>query len=109
MRRLDVWVLRCELFEDALPEGVAVRDRVALVGHADLPVIARARKLECMPDDPANAAIRVHLFLYGDLLVGVRAHPAASAYVQSLGVFSKDDEVDVAASTVLQRAQPIIE
>ena len=93
----------------ALPQRVAVRHRVALVRHADFPNTVRDCKIEGMPDDSVNTAIRVDLLLDGDLLVGVRTHPAACADVQPFGVLSKDDEVDVGGPAIFQRTEAFVE
>ena len=108
VRRLDVRISRREPFEDALPERVPVRHRVALVGHADLRQAPRLRELERVLDDAVNAAIRVHLLLNRDLVLGVRPHPAAGADIEAFGVLPKHHEVDVAARAVLQRAETIV-
>ena len=72
VRRLDRRVLGRDFLEHALPERVALRHRVALVGHADLRQAARLRELERVPDDAVHALVGVDLFLNRDLVVGAR-------------------------------------
>ena len=107
--RLDVGELRPHQVKDALPERVAVRHRVALVGHADAAQAASARELERMADDAVHALEGVDLLLHRDLVLRACLEPSADADVQPLGVLPEHDEVHVGAGPILQRAQPVVE
>src|SRR5262245_38621598 len=85
-----------------------MRDRVALIRHAHLRQSPLAGELERVSHDAMHASIRVDLFLHCDLGVRIRAHAAARADVEPLRVLTKDNEVDLLAGAVLQRAQPIV-
>ncbi len=106
---LDAGVLRRDLAEDALPQRVPLRHRVALVGHAHAAAACGLRELERVADDPVDALVGVELLLDRDLVVGARLEAAADADVQPLGVLAEDDEVDVRRRAILQRAQPRVE
>jgi hypothetical protein len=54
-----------------------------------------ARELERVSHDPLDASIRIDFLLNRDLLVRIGAHAPAGADIESFGVFTKDDEVDV--------------
>jgi hypothetical protein len=104
-----VRILRRQLPEDALPERVPLRHRVALVGHADALAPVRGRKVERVLHDPVDALVGVQLFLNRHLIVGPGLEASADADVQPFRVLAKDDEVDVGRRPVLQRAQPLVQ
>src|SRR5262245_35963426 len=62
-----------------------------------------------MSNDPVHSFVRVDFFLHGDLVDRARFEATADTDVQTLGVFSKHDEINVGRSAVLQRAKTRIE
>ena len=70
---------------------------------------ADAAICERVPDDPVHALVGVDLFLDRHLVRRARLEPAADADVDALGVLAEHDEVDVLASAVLERRQPIVQ
>ena len=109
VRGLDVGMVARDLLEHALPEGMAERERVALVRHAHLRPAVRLRVLERVLDDPVHALEGVDLFLHRDLVLGSRLEAAADVDVQPLGVLAEHHEVDILRAAPLQRTQPLVE
>ena len=88
---------------------MAVRHRVALVGHRHRSQPAGARVLERVTHDPVHALVGVDLFLNRDLVWRAGFESSADADVDALCVLAKDDEVHVGARAALQRTEAIVE
>ena len=89
VRRGDVRKIRGDFAKDPLPQRMARRHRVALVGHAHAAESARTRELEGVADDAMHAFPGVHFFLDRDL-VSVPALKRPPMLTYSPSVFSRN-------------------
>ena len=107
--RLDVRIVRPDFVKHALPQGVTLRHRITLVGHADPRAPVRARVIEGVSNDAVHAFVGVDLLLNGHFVLGASLEAAADAHVQPFRVLAKHDEVHVGRSLPFERTQPLVQ
>src|ERR1700745_656603 len=91
MTRLHFAMRGCDSFPPLLPQRARVGHGVGLVDHDDL----APGDAECVLDDPGDTAIRVEVFLNGDLIAGALLESPAHAHVEALRVLAHDQKVDL--------------
>ena len=109
VRRVDAGIARRRLSKYPLPQGVAVRHRVALVRHANLRQPARSGELERVADDSAHTFIGVDLLLDRYLIVRAGLEASADAHIDPFRVLAEHDEADVPRPPSLQRTEALVQ